>query len=158
MGALRKSLWTIAAITALPAPAAAQQICNAMNRIAAAARETPPFGSIRRALAHREAVVPGFSAERCRASATGIDCSLFQRSDQEVDWNPEISCPGFSPVEPLTGGEAASGGLVRRYGRQERTYTGFGLRISFGLDCVRCNPPSTSYFRVAFQEQARPEE
>ena len=46
MGALRKSLWTIAAIAALPAPAMAQDMCASLNRIAAAAREPVPFASL----------------------------------------------------------------------------------------------------------------
>lgn len=156
MTALRKSLWTIAAIAALPAPAAAQEICNAMNRIVAAARETPRFASVQRALANGEAIVPGFSADRCRADDKGVECSLFQRSDQRVDWRQEISCPGLTQVAPLAGAETGRTAIIRRLGRQTRVYTGFGLRISLGLDCVGCAMPSTSYFRAALDQPGRP--
>jgi hypothetical protein len=158
MASLRKPLWMIVALAAMPAPAAAQEICNALTRIAAAARETPPFGSVQRRLANGEAIVPGFSADRCRASATEVNCGLFQRSDQRVEWDPEISCPGFTLVQPATGGAAAGRRPVRRFGRVGRTYAGSGLRISFGLDCTTCNPPPTSFFTVTLEGQGRPEE
>lgn len=61
MGALRKSLWTIAAtLAALPLPAAAQEMCAALQRIEAAAREPVPFASLEAG----QGVVPGY--EYCR--------------------------------------------------------------------------------------------
>lgn len=75
MGALRKSLWTIVAIMALPAPAAAQDMCAALNRIAAAAREPVPFAS----LTDARGLVPGY--DYCRvdigtgARDGGVSCS-----------------------------------------------------------------------------------
>jgi hypothetical protein len=74
MGALRKSLWTIAAITVLPAPAMAQEMCAALNRIAAAAREPVPFAS----LADGGELVPGYHYCRVEtgtaARAGGVSC------------------------------------------------------------------------------------
>ncbi len=57
MGGLRKSLWAIPALVALPAPAFAQDMCAALNRIEAAARETPAFASLAEA---GVALVPGY--------------------------------------------------------------------------------------------------
>lgn len=58
MGALRKSLWTIAAVAAVPLPAAAQDMCAALNRIAAAAGEPAPFASLE---GHEGGLVPGYN-------------------------------------------------------------------------------------------------
>jgi hypothetical protein len=75
MAALRKSLWTIAAMVALPAPAAAQEMCAALQRIAAAVREPVPFASLEKV---RTPLVPGY--DYCRvetgtaARAGGVFC------------------------------------------------------------------------------------
>ena len=74
MARLRKSLWIIA-VVALPAPAAAQEMCPALRRIAAAANEPVPFASLERS---RSSLVPGY--DYCRvetgtaARAGGVFC------------------------------------------------------------------------------------
>ena len=55
-----KSFVATMLLLALPAAASAQDLCADLNRIAAAARETPPFASLERALAAGQAVLPGF--------------------------------------------------------------------------------------------------
>ena len=42
----RRSLWLLPSVFAAAAPAAAQEMCAALNRIAAAAREALPFASL----------------------------------------------------------------------------------------------------------------
>lgn len=56
MGTFRKSLWMFVAIVMLPAPATAQDMCAALNRIATAAREPVPFAS----LEDGRELVPGY--------------------------------------------------------------------------------------------------
>ena len=74
MRTLRQSLWVIA-LAALPAPAAAQEMCAALNRIVAAAREPVPFASLERSAS---SLVPGY--DYCRietgtaARAGGVFC------------------------------------------------------------------------------------
>ena len=43
---VRRNLWIGVALFALPLPAAAQEMCAALNRIAAAAREPVPFAKL----------------------------------------------------------------------------------------------------------------
>lgn len=71
--ALRKSLWMAAAFAALPAPAAAQEMCAALNRIAAAAHEPVPFGSLE---GGRE-LVPGYRYCRVETGTTLRDGGVF---------------------------------------------------------------------------------
>ena len=60
MRRVRSFLWLGAALAAAPVPAAAQEMCAALHRIAAAAREPVPFAS----LPDGAALVPGY--EYCR--------------------------------------------------------------------------------------------
>jgi len=73
MAALRKSLWTIAAMLALPAPAAAQEMCAALPRRAAAAREPVPFGS----LEDGRELVPGYRYCRVETGTARRDGGVF---------------------------------------------------------------------------------
>ena len=65
MGATRKTLW-VAAIVALPAPAAAHELCAGLNRIVAAAHEPVPFASLENA---PQSVLPDFRRP-CRVHVT----------------------------------------------------------------------------------------
>lgn len=76
MARLRKSLWTIAAIAALPAPAMAQDMCTALQRIAAAAREPVPFASLETA----RGLVPGYSYCRVETGTTARSGGVFCHS------------------------------------------------------------------------------
>lgn len=155
MAGLRRAVFILVAVAALPAPAAAAEICDTLTRIAASMRETTPFGSIRRALADGEAVVPGFRAQSCRASETGVECGVagMQARNEQTDWRASVTCLGFTPVAPEALGE--SPGLSGRDRRQY--YAGSGLLISFGLDCGPCRGPASSFFRVTIDTR-RPEE
>ena len=73
MGTLRKSLWTIAAMIALPGPAAAQDMCAALTRIAAAAREPVPFAS----LEDGRELVPGYLYCRVETGTAMRDGGVF---------------------------------------------------------------------------------
>lgn len=65
MGARRTTLW-LAAIAALPAPAAAQDLCAGLNLILAAAQEPVPFASLENA---PQSVLPDFERP-CRVHVT----------------------------------------------------------------------------------------
>lgn len=70
----RRSLWLAAVLVASPAPAFAQDMCAALNRIAAAAKEPVPFAS----LENGRELVPGYSYCRVEtgtaARAGGVYC------------------------------------------------------------------------------------
>jgi hypothetical protein len=140
----------VAAVAALPAPAAAQGICTALERFAAAARETPPFGSVRRALAAGEVVVPGFQARDCRADARGISCDDISFNVSSFDaWPEPLNCPGVLRAPMF-------GRVLRRPERQHAYFLiQSGLRIDYGFSCWGCAGGPHSYVRVGFQGQRR---
>ncbi len=74
MASLRKSLWIVAAIMALPAPAAAQEMCAALNRIAAASREPVPFASLE---GGPSSLVPGYDYCRVETGTAMRDGGVF---------------------------------------------------------------------------------
>jgi hypothetical protein len=154
---LRRSLWVVVALATAPMPAAAADICDALTRIAASARETPAFGSVQRALANGEAVVPGFGPQSCHASATGVECGMIGMAArwEQTDWPAAVSCPGFTPMDP-----AAIGARPGMRGRDSRrSYAGPGVLVSFGLDCGPCRGPASSFFSVTIDTRTRrPEE
>jgi hypothetical protein len=148
MRALRKCLWAIPVLAALPAPAAAASpnICGALNRLVAAARESPPFGSVRRALENGETVVPGFAASACRVAAeTDFSCGGMEMGPGPFeDWPDQLACAGLVPDEPAARPPQA----IRR--GWARTYRAPGLRIDYGMRCLGCAGPSFSRFIVTF--------
>lgn len=154
MGGLRKSLSALAFLVALPAPApaAAADVCAALNRIIASSRETPPFASVRRALANGEAIVPGFDAANCEVSSTtGINCGDHDMNAGKFgDWPDLRACLGVEAVAERS----------PRPARRDwtRTYVTSGLRIEYGVECIGCAGPSWSRFSVSFEGRARPEE
>ena len=134
----------------LPAPAAAQSACAALERFAAASRETPPFHSIRRALAEDEAVVPGFRARDCNADAEGIACDDISFSIRNFDARPEpLQCTGVLRAP-----------LISQVRNQRRNLAYFliqsGLRIDYGFACPGCAGGPHAYFRLGFQGRVRP--
>jgi hypothetical protein len=148
---LRKSLWAIAAITALPAPAAAQQICAALSRIAASAHEAPAFRSIQSALANGETVVPGFEAASCHVRSDELACSTRDFvADHFESWPDPLSCPGMAPATASQ----------RRHGSRDRlhAYTLSGLHIEYGIDCMGCAGGANSYFSATIGPRRRPED
>jgi hypothetical protein len=152
MRALRKSLWTIAAILALPAPAAAQDVCAALQRIVAAAGEAVPFDSVRKASAAGEPVVPGFAPQECDVAAAAVSCS--HRSGGGVvtfdSWPRTLACDGFELV--------ASEGAGPRNRDWTRTYRAGALRIEFGSACRACAGPGYSWFEARLEPRRRPEQ
>ncbi len=151
MAGSRKSLWIIAATMALPAPAAAADICTAIDRMAVSAREAAPFASVRRALAGGEAVVPGFEVRDCRVGAAGLACDDISFNVSNLDdWPDPLDCPGLTPATPSE----------RRSGRRDRrhAYLLSGLRIEYGFSCWGCAGGPHSFFTIGFAGRARPEE
>ena len=139
MGAKRKCLWMIAAIAALPAPAAAADVCTALQRIVASAQEPTPFESVRRSAAAGEAVVPGFLPEDCRISAAEVSCDHRSMALTQFDaWPNPLPCPGFVADQPTQ----------RRAWHRDRAYayTAGGLHIEYGTYCAMCAGPGSSYF------------
>jgi hypothetical protein len=153
MGGLRKSLLVACALVAMPAPAAAADLCAALDRIIASSRERPAFASVRRALAYGEVIVPGFDAAHCEASATtGIICYESSMNVENFDDWPDLrACLGagsevardVSPIPP-----------IRR--DWSRTYVASGLRFQYGVHCLGCAGPASSRFTVTFDRQRRP--
>jgi hypothetical protein len=122
MGTMRKTLLA-AAIAALPAPAAAQELCAGLNRIVAAAQEPVPFASLENA---PQSVLPGFDRP-CRvhgAQTTGARafiCSQYQFAPKSLAM--EILGPAVRDcldAEPLPG-RPFSG--VLSYGVQDLVVT-----------------------------------
>lgn len=144
------TLWLAAALAFAPASATAPDPCAAIARIAAAARETPPFESLRRAAEDGEAVVPGFLTSDCTIGAAGIFCRDTSFSvDSFQGWPQPLTCPGFVPT--------GSAQLRSRLGLRNRGEAYFlsDLRIEFGITCSGCAGGSHSYFNVT---RRRPEE
>jgi hypothetical protein len=144
MARLRKCLWTVAAVAALPAPAAAADICTALQRIVASAGEPVPFDSVRRAAAGGEAVVPGFLPEDCSVTGEAVSCDHRAMAvTQFSGWPNPLPCPGFVAAQPTE----------RRTWHRDRVwaYAAGPLRIEYGTDCAMCAGPGSAYFaaRVA---------
>jgi hypothetical protein len=153
MGGLRKSLSALVFLVAMPAPAAAADLCAALNRIVASSRETPPFASVRRALANGEAIVPGFDASGCEiSSTTGINCDATSMSVGNFDDWPDLrACLG-------AGSEVARDVSPARLVRRDwsRTYVASGLRFQYGVHCIGCAGLAWSSFTVIFDGQGGP--
>ena len=142
MTRVRGTVWMgAAALFAVPAPAAAQDICAALARIAAAARERPAFDSLRRSLAAGEAVVPGFQTGDCSIDKA-ISCEDASFNFRNFDgWPDPLTCPGLTPVAP-------NGPRPGRRDRQH-AYLFSGLRIEYGFSCWGCAGGPHSYFHAA---------
>lgn len=154
MGALRKSLWMIAAAAVLPAPAFAAQdsgFCDALGRIIAAARERPAFRSVQRRLQAGETIIPGYAAAECRVTAEHeLSCGDFTMGRSTfIDWPDLATCPGVTAVPA-----AAPVNRRPRYS-WTRTYRAGNLRIEQGMSCVPCAGPAPSHFTVGLFERPR---
>lgn len=154
MGGLRTFLWAVPLLAALPAPAAATELCAAVQRLVDASRETPPFASVQRARDNGAAIVPGFLPTHCRvAPATGIVCSYASFSRTAfADWPDPGDCPGVRRAEPVAGPRTDRG-----YDWQ-RTYLASGLRIEYGLRCSGCAGGTEARFTASLEGQRRPAE
>jgi hypothetical protein len=151
-GGFRISSLALTALAALPAPAAAGDLCASLNRIIASSRETPPFASVRRGLTNGEAIVPGFAATICEVSATtGIHCSDASMNVGNFDDWPDLgACLGV---------EALPEPSPRPFRRDwTKAFAVSGLRIEYGVECLRCAGPASSLFSVTFEGRARTEE
>lgn len=132
MGGLRKSLWTIAAIAALPAPAAAQDMCASLQRIAAAAREPVPFAS----LADGTELVPGYRYCRVETGTAardgGVSCHT-QLAPESL-----IAETVGAQVRDCLG--AVPGRILDRFPPATLTYSTDQLSISVSSHCnERCH-------------------
>jgi hypothetical protein len=135
MRALQKSLWTIAAIMALPAPAAAQDMCAALRGIATASQEPVPFAS----LAGREGeLVPGY--RYCRVE-TGTAARAGQVScHTQLAPKSLIAEAVGAQIRVCLGAEAVSNPRARPWSPQEYLYQTADLSITVESHCdERCH-------------------
>ena len=150
-----KRRWLAAAVVtmALPAPAAAADLCTALNRIVAASREAVPFASLREA-ALGGTLVPGFREQDCAVRpGIGIACyrniapANLERGAMERALR---ECLGVAPVP----------GPERRW-RGERepalAFVASGLRYEVTTGCDHsCRAGLLAYFDVMFEGERRP--
>jgi hypothetical protein len=140
-----------AALVAMPGAAAAKDVCSALNRIAAAARETPPFDSLGRAMAEGEIILPGFANESCTIAAGHFSCRdmTFVVANFQ-GWPEPLTCPGLSPAVPSREPRG-------RQGRQH-AYILSGVRIEYGVSCQGCAGGAAAYFAAGPEARGRAEE
>ena len=138
------------ALAASQPPETPPDPCPIFARLLAAARETPAFASVGQALANGEAIVPGFDAGDCRIDAAGgFECDLWSMGSHNFpDWREPVACPGITDVP----------GPRRSFNRYRALIAGNGLRIEYGVQCQGCVGNATSWFRVSFEGQGRPQE
>lgn len=136
------------AMFALPMPAAAiaPDVCGAIARISAAARERPAFASLRRALAAEQTVVPGFAAGECEVAADGIECNEMRSGSAFDNWPDLATCAGVIAYEPRP--------RPIRF-RSNRSYRLGRFVLSRGVYCPGCAAVGPSFFIMRFE---RPEE
>lgn len=147
MRRLRKGVWAGLGAIMLPAPAAAApvdaipDICGAIARIAAAARERPAFRSVRRALTAGQAVVPGFDAEECSVTVDGVACHARTRRSALREWPDLATCRGVSAFD-----------LPRAQLRwpTNRRYRLGRFILASGVRCPGCAALGPSYFTMTF--------
>jgi hypothetical protein len=146
-----RSVVLAGAVIAMPLPAAAKDVCAALNRIAAAADETPPFESVRRAMAEGEIVVPGFAIETCSIEEAQFSCSDMTFAVHNfAAWPEPLTCPGLSPATP----SRQPRGLQDR----QHAYLLSGVRIEYGVSCWGCAGGAAVYFTAGRDARRRPEE
>lgn len=155
MGALRKSLWTIAAVLALPAAAAAREpveICGPLGRLIAAAHERPAFRSVQRRLAAGEAVLPGFRADGCRVTGRELSCGDHWGRASFIGWPDLDSCRGV-----VASGEQPPLVPDPRLHRNSwtRLYRAGNLRIEYGMTCTACRGPAPARFIISVDRPRR---
>lgn len=154
MGALRKSLWTIAVMTAVPASATAAEtapdVCGALARLIASANERPAFRTVERRLAAGEEVVPGFAAGDCRVTAReGLSCRDGFGRSSFIGWPELSSCRGVTALPA-----AAPVNRRPRYS-WSRIYRAGNVQIEHGMTCLPCAGPAPSHFTVGYFERPR---
>lgn len=138
----------------LPMPAAAapaadpDDICGAIARIAAAARERPAFRSVRRVLAAEESVVPGFQADECSVTAAGVECEGRRFRSVFRNWPDLATCPGVSAFEPRPG--------LRVRFPSNRSYRFGRFLIARGVRCPGCAGLGASFFSMTFYRPPGP--
>lgn len=152
---LRKTLWIAATLVALPASAAAEgqeDVCGALGRIIAAARENPAFGSVAEQLAARNPVIPDFRAEQCEVRAgEGLFCDVSTMGRAIfADWPDLASCPGVTEAEQVLTMDPPP---PRTRNAWTRVYQARNVFIAYGVTCPLCAGPATARFSVGF---ARP--
>ncbi|HEY5710957.1 MAG TPA: hypothetical protein VIT38_03590 [Allosphingosinicella sp.] len=148
MGGIRKFLTAAALLAALPGPAFAQNMCVAVNRIAAAGREPVPFLSLEREVA-KVVIVPGFRAGTCRVEpGTSISCSrnLAPRSLDVEELGPVLrDCLQAAPAP------------AERFPPDPRllVFIAEGLRYEIHNNCTdTCRAGMLASFRVTMAPRA----
>jgi hypothetical protein len=161
MGALRKSLWTLAALSALSAlsaPAAAREpvdVCGPVQRLIAAARDRPAFASVHRRLSTGEAILPGFAARGCRASVgRSVSCIDAWGRASFSDWPDLATCPGVIAVVERPPPPSAPPAWHARNG-WNTVFRAGNLRIEQAMSCVPCRGPAPARFIITFDQPRR---
>lgn len=146
---LRLSIAASAILLAAPMPAAAQDVCGALGRIAAAAREPVPFASVSRALARGETVDPGFRPDDCRVAAGELSCGVHDFTANHFDgWPDPLPCSGLAPASFSP----------HRPGRdRQHAYALSGVHIEYGISCMGCAGGANSFFSAGVPAHRRTE-
>ncbi len=153
MGSLRKCLWATPLLAALPAPAAGQGMCAALDRIATASREAVPFGSLADA-ARTGDLVPGFDRGQCQVTA-GARVSCYRNLAPE---SLELGAMERTLRDCLRSAPVSTGSSPVRIPSRELAFVASGLRYRIAAYCDHhCRAGLLAWFEVAF-EAARPED
>ena len=155
MAGSRNSAWIMVTLAALPAPAAAQEMCAALDRIAASSRERVPFASL--AQAGRDGtLVPGFREGECGPAtgpATAIVCwRRIAPESLSLDAMERTlrDCLGRAPL-------LRPDRLPRAWGDPDLVFTRRGLRYEFSTRCTpQCAAGMLATFAIKLERGRRP--
>jgi hypothetical protein len=143
MGALRKSLWMVAAIAALPASAAAQDMCGALSRVAAMLRDPAASDSLTEA-ARDGGALPGFGKDAYRISRGGLGGVGLYCFRTHAPANLDLSameqtlrdCPGVAPVLRIKARrQVRQPGYAGQWRDPDLLFIASGLRYGVETDC-----------------------
>lgn len=155
MKCFRRIVWLGAAMLALPLPAAAQEMCAALDRIAAASRERVPFASIMEA-AREGTLVPGFREGDCRYatdSTTAIVCwrrIAGESLSVEAMERTLRDCLGRAPLR-------RPDRQPRAWGAPDLVFTRRGLRYEFMAQCTpQCAAGMLAWLAIKIERPQRP--
>ena len=145
------SLLLVPVLLGWAAPAAAQEMCAALDRIAAASRERVPFASLASA-AQAGTLVPGYRDGDCTVRRTGVTCwrnlaperlelGAMEQALRECLRREPLLRPGRQPRDP---------------GEADLVFVARGLRYEADTECSpRCAAGMLASFGVRFENQRR---
>jgi hypothetical protein len=150
----RRSLWLAALLAAAPAPAFAQEMCAALDRIEAASREPVPFASIMQA-GREGTLVPGFREGECgyaTGSTTAIVCwrrIAGESLSVEAMERTLRDCLGRAPV-------LRPDRQPRAWGEPDLVFTRRGLRYEFMTQCTpQCAAGMLAWLAIKIERPGR---